>query len=288
MSLGCVIFCLAWDGFMIPNGIASGGVMGLCTIFQFATGVPVPYTYILLNAILLGVGFWVLGNGFGFKTIYCIALTTVLFQFAPDIDIIKSIPGNPLYISDKILIPVIGGLLEAIGILMIFRRGGSTGGTDIVALIFNKYWPISPGKVFMIVDFFIIASILLVPGKTLQDMVYGYIAMIAFSLFLDFLMLGEKATAQVLVFSKKYEEIADEISLKLNRGVTALKAVGWYSKADSKVLLIIVKRTQLQPLTKAIKNIDPKAFVSVSSASGVYGEGFEEMKTGIDKNSLKK
>lgn len=288
MSLGCVIFCLAWDGFMIPNGIASGGVMGLCTIFQFATGVPVPYTYILLNAVLLGIGFWVLGNGFGFKTIYCIALTTVLFQFAPDIDIIKSIPGNPLYISDKILIPVIGGLLEAIGILMIFRRGGSTGGTDIVALIFNKYWPISPGKVFMIVDFFIIASILLVPGKTLQDMVYGYIAMIAFSLFLDFLMLGEKATAQVLVFSKKYEEIADEISLKLNRGVTALKAVGWYSKADSKVLLIIVKRTQLQPLTKAIKNIDPKAFVSVSSASGVYGEGFEEMKTGIDKNSLKK
>ncbi|MBQ2068520.1 MAG: YitT family protein [Bacteroidales bacterium] len=288
MSLGCVIFCLAWDGFMIPNGIASGGVMGLCTIFQFATGVPVPYTYILLNAILLGIGFWVLGTGFGFKTIYCIALTTVLFQFAPDIDIIKSIPGNPLYISDKILIPVIGGLLEAIGILMIFRRGGSTGGTDIVALIFNKYWPISPGKVFMIVDFFIIASILLVPGKTLQDMVYGYIAMIAFSLFLDFLMLGEKATAQVLVFSKKYEEIADEISLKLNRGVTALKAVGWYSKADSKVLLIIVKRTQLQPLTKAIKNIDPKAFVSVSSASGVYGEGFEEMKTGIDKNSLKK
>ncbi|MBR0298212.1 MAG: YitT family protein [Bacteroidales bacterium] len=288
MSLGCVIFCLAWDGFMIPNGIASGGVMGLCTIFQFATGVPVPYTYILLNAILLGVGFWVLGNGFGFKTIYCIALTTVLFQFAPDIDIIKSIPGNPLYISDKILIPVIGGLLEAIGILMIFRRGGSTGGTDIVALIFNKYWPISPGKVFMIVDFFIIASILLVPGKTLQDMVYGYIAMIAFCLFLDFLMLGEKATAQVLVFSKKYEEIADEISLKLNRGVTALKAVGWYSKSDSKVLLIIVKRTQLQPLTKAIKNIDPKAFVSVSSASGVYGEGFEEMKTGIDKKSLKK
>lgn len=288
MSLGCVIFCLAWEGFMIPNGIASGGVMGLCTIFQFATGVPVPYTYILLNAILLGVGFWVMGNGFGVKTIYCIALTTVLFQFAPDIDIIKSVPGNPLYISDKILIPVIGGLLEAIGILMIFRRGGSTGGTDIVALIFNKYWPISPGKVFMIVDFFIIASILLVPGKTLQDMVYGYIAMIAFSLFLDFLMLGDKATAQVLVFSKKYEEIADEISLKLNRGVTALKAVGWYSKADSKVLLIIVKRTQLQPLTKAIKNIDPKAFVSVSSASGVYGEGFEEMKTGIDKNSLKK
>lgn len=288
MTLGCVIFCLAWDGFMIPQGIASGGVMGLCTIFQFATGVPVSYTYILLNAVLLAIGFWVMGTGFGFKTIYCIAVTTILFQIAPGIDIIRSVPGNPLYISEKILIPVIGGLLEAIGLLMIFRRGGSTGGTDIVALIFNKYWPISPGKVFMIVDCFIIASILLVPGKTLQDMVYGYIAMIAFSLFLDFLMLGEKASAQVLVFSKKYEEIADEISHKLNRGVTALNAVGWYSKSDSKVLLIVVKRTQLQPLTKAIKNIDPKAFVSVSSASGVYGEGFEEMKTGIDKKSLKK
>ena len=283
MSLGCAIFCLAWDAFLIPNGIASGGVAGFCTILQFATGIPLAYTYVLLNIILLVIGFWIMGNGFGFRTIYCIALTTVIFQLAPNLEIIKAVEGNPLYISERILIPVIGGLLEAVGILMIFRRGGSTGGTDIIALIFSKFWPVSPGKVFMILDLFIIASILLVPGKTLQDMVYGYIAMLAFTLFLDYLLLGNKATVQVLVFSSKYEEIADEIAWKLNRGVTALRAIGWFSKSESKVLLIIVRRTQLQLITRAIKNIDPKAFVSISSASGVYGEGFEEMKTGLDK-----
>lgn len=283
MSLGCAIFCLAWDAFLIPNGIASGGVAGFCTILQFATGIPLAYTYVLLNVILLVIGFWIMGNGFGFRTIYCIALTTLIFQLAPNLETIKAVEGNPLYISERILIPVIGGLLEAVGILMIFRRGGSTGGTDIIALIFSKFWPVSPGKVFMILDLFIIASILLVPGKTLQDMVYGYIAMLAFTLFLDYLLLGNKATVQVLVFSSKYEEIADEIAWKLNRGVTALRAIGWFSKSESKVLLIIVRRTQLQLITRAIKNIDPKAFVSISSASGVYGEGFEEMKTGLDK-----
>ena len=283
MSLGCAIFCLAWDAFLIPNGIASGGVAGFCTILQFATGIPLAYTYVLLNVILLVIGFWIMGKGFGFRTIYCIALTTLIFQLAPNLETIKAVEGNPLYISERILIPVIGGLLEAVGILMIFRRGGSTGGTDIIALIFSKFWPVSPGKVFMILDLFIIASILLVPGKTLQDMVYGYIAMLAFTLFLDYLLLGNKATVQVLVFSSKYEEIADEIAWKLNRGVTALRAIGWFSKSESKVLLIIVRRTQLQLITRAIKNIDPKAFVSISSASGVYGEGFEEMKTGLDK-----
>lgn len=290
MSIGCVIFVMAWDSFLIPNGITSGGVAGVSTILQFATGIPVSVTYITLNVLLLIIAFWIMGKGFGFRTIYCIALTTVLFQVFPSLHWLHSLPGQPLYISERVLIPIIGGLLEAIGILLIFRRGGSTGGTDIIALIFNKFWPVSPGRVFMIIDLFVIASILLLPGKTLQDMIYGYIAMVAFTLFLDYLLLGDKATVQVLVFSRKHEAIADEIAWNLNRGVTALKAMGWYTKADSNVLLIIVRRTQLQLITRAIKNIDPKAFVSISSASGVYGEGFEEMKTGINRSgkTLKK
>ncbi len=147
MTLGGLVFCMAWDCFLIPNGIASGGLTGLCTIIQFATGFPVAVSYILLNVVLLGLAFLILGNGFGVKTIYCILITTLMFEILPQFDSIQALPGRPLYISEKVLIPVIGGLLEAIGISWIFRRGGSTGGTDVIALILNKFWPVSPGKV---------------------------------------------------------------------------------------------------------------------------------------------
>ena len=287
ISLGALVFCMAWDCFMIPNGIAGGGLTGLCTIIQFATGLPLFISYIILNAILLGLAFLVLGDGFGFKTIFCIGMTTLLFEVLPHFEFLQALPGRPLYISEKILIPVIGGLIEAIGISWIFRRGGSTGGTDIIALILNKFWPVSPGKVYVVIDLFIIASVLLIPGKTLQDMVYGYIAMLSFSFFLDYLLLGSKATVQIMVFSRNYAEIADHITHKLNRGVTAINSVGWYTQNDSKILLIVARKTQLSGLTKAIKSIDPKAFVSVCSATGVYGEGFEEMKTGFERKKKK-
>ena len=283
MTLGGLIFCMAWDSFLIPNGIASGGLTGLCTVIQFATGIPLSVSYIVMNVFLLGIAFLILGGGFGVKTIFCIGMTTVLFDVLPHFEILQAVPGRPLFISEKILIPVIGGLLEALGISWIFRRGGSTGGTDVIALILNKFWPISPGKVYMIIDLFIIASVLLIPGKGLQDMVYGYIAMLSFSFFLDYLLLGSKATVQVMVFSRNYQEIADHITRKMNRGVTAINSVGWFTQNDSKILLIVARKTQLSELTKAIKAIDSKAFVSICSVTGVYGEGFEEMKTGFER-----
>lgn len=282
MTVGCIIFAFAWESFLIANHIASGGLAGICTVINFCTGLPVSWSYIALNAILLSIGFLVLGKGFGVRTIFCIALTTVLFDILPRMSYIAGLAEKPM-LDDMILNPIIGGLLEAVGINLIFKHGGSTGGTDVIALILNKFWPVSPGKVYMCLDVFIIASVLLAPGMGLKDMVYGYIAMLSFTLFLDFLLLGSKATVQVLVFSKKYKEIADEMTVNLHRGVTALEAVGWYSQQESRVLLIMVRKTQLQQITKAIKDIDPGAFVSVSSASAVYGQGFDEMRTGIDR-----
>ena len=134
---------------------------------------------------------------------------------------------------------------------------------------------------------FIIASVLLIPGKTVEDMVYGYVAMVIFSVFVDWVMLGRNSTWQIMVFSNKYKEIADTVINDLNRGVTALDAQGWYSGESKKVLLILVRKAELHTITKVVKEIDPKAFVTVSSASTVYGEGFDEMKTGI-KLKLKK
>lgn len=285
MSIGTLLFCMAWDCFLIPNGIAAGGVTGACAIIQFATNgaIPVAYSYFIINFLLLVMGVLVLGKGFGVKTIYVIVLSSVLLKVLPDFDAIKAVEGNFLYIDNSALIPIVGGLIEAIGVGIIFQRGGSTGGTDIAALCINKFWPVSPGKVYLYSDMFIIASVLLIPGKTFQTMIYGYLAMITFSFMLDFVLLGSKSTVQVLVFSRKYEEMADYILSRLNRGVTALKSVGWYTKKDSNVLLVVVRKAQLPELTKAIKHIDDKAFVSVSPASSVYGEGFEELKAGLAK-----
>lgn len=283
LSFGTLLYTLAWESFLIPNGIASGGLTGACSILEMGTGFPVSYSFIIGNAILLILGSLVLGGGFGIRTIYCILLSTILFRIEPNFEIIKAVAGEPLFVSEKVLIPIIGGLIEALGVYFIFANGGSTGGTDVIALIINKFWPVSPGKVYLFSDVFIIASILLIPGKNLSDVLYGYIAMITFSLMLDFFLLGQKSTMQILVFSERYGDIADYIIKKMDRGVTMINATGWYTGQDRKILLIVVRKSQLQVLTRAIKSIDPKAFVSVVQASSVYGEGFEAMKTGIER-----
>ncbi|MCM1177209.1 MAG: YitT family protein [Bacteroidales bacterium] len=281
VTVGIVLYCLGWTSFLIPGGIASGGGTGLCTIVYFATGIPVAYSFFVLNTFLLIVGFLALGKGFGFKTIYAILLSTLFFDIFPRLDLVVTF-------EDRLITAIVGGLVEAIGIGIVLMRGGSTGGTDILAMVVNKYWPVSPGKVYLYSDLFIIASVLLIPDKTVNDMVYGYVTMVTFSFTVDSVLLGNKSSVQLMIFSSKYEQIADFIISNMNRGVTALNSVGWYSGKESKVLLVICYKAQLHDIVASVKNIDPKAFVSVSSATSVYGEGFEEMKTGLKLKGGKK
>lgn len=284
MTVGTFVFVMAWTSFLQPNNLASGGLTGFSTILDYATQgrIPMDVTYALLNVLLLVAGFLFLGRGFGFKTIYVIALSSLLFWLLPEYFPQLEVVDPEL---DKIMVVLIGGAMESVGIGMILLRGGSTGGTDIVAMILNKYWPISPGKVYLYSDIFIIASLLLIPteqGGGLVNMIYAYVMMLTFSFGVDFVLLGNKSSVQLLVFSKKYKEIADHIIYDVQRGVTALQSVGWYSQQESKVLLIILRKYQMNEVINEIKRIDKDAFVSVSSANSVYGEGFEEIKTGFD------
>lgn len=275
MTVGSVIFCMAWTSFVIPNGVSSGGLTGLCTIIQYGTGIPIGWTYPILNVILLLLGFLALGKGFGVKTIYVIALTSLLF------DILPQFPQLEVMMDEKLLVALVGGAMEAIGIGMVLQRGGSTGGTDIIAMLINKYWPVSPGKVYLYTDVFIISSVLLVPEKGLVDMIYAYVMMLGFSFGVDYVLLGNKSSIQILVFSEKYKEIADHMINNLQRGVTAIQSVGWYSQKESKVLLVIARKNQMNEIVNEVKEIDKKAFISVSTTMSVYGEGFEEVKTGL-------
>ena len=282
MTVGSVIFCMAWTSFLIPNGLASGGLTGLCTIIQYGTGIPVGWTYPIVNILLLLMGFLTLGKAFGVKTIYVIGLTSLLFEVLP------SFPQLEVLMEEKFLVALVGASMESVGLGLVLLRGGSSGGTDIIAMMINKYWPISPGRVYLLTDIFIITCLLFVPGKGLVDMIYASVVMLGFSFGVDFVLLGNKSSVQILVFSSKYKEIADHIIYKLDRGVTALQSVGWYSQKESKVLLIIARKYKMNEVINGIKEIDKKAFISVSTAMSVYGEGFEEVKTGLKMKNNRK
>lgn len=288
MTVGSVIFCMAWTSFIIPTGLASGGLTGLCTIIEYATNgaIPMGIPYWIMNIGLLIVGFLSLGRAFGIKTIYVIILTSILFNVLPEFEALKyyGFVEN----DEKLLAALIGAALEAVGLGLVLLRGGSSGGTDIIAMIINKYWPVSPGRVYLYTDIFIIASLFLLPDKGLIDVVYAYIIMLGFSFGIDFVLLGNKSSVQILVFSSKYQEIADHMIHVMHRGVTALQSVGWYSQTESKVLLIVSRKHQMNEVIKEVKAIDPKAFVSVSTAMSVFGEGFEEVKTGINLKKTNK
>ena len=136
-------------------------------------------------------------------------------------------------------------------------------------------------------DIFIISTLLLVPEKGLVDMIYAYVVMLGFSFGVDFVLLGNKSTVQILVFSDNYKEIGDYVISDLRRGVTALESIGWYTQKESKVLMIVARKNQMHEIVSAIRSIDKRAFISVSSAMSVYGEGFEDVKSGLKVKTKK-
>lgn len=273
MTIGLFIFVFSWTAFLIPHEIAGGGVSGLASVINYATGFDVSYSYLIINAVLLGIGFLVLGKAFGFKTIYCIAVAALMFEFLPLIPWVSDI-------EDKLINSLIGGTMSGIGIGIIFLQGGSTGGTDIVALIIAKYREMSPGRVFIICDLVIIGSVYFIPGKSLEDVIYGYIEMVSFSYVIDMILTGNKQSLQVFIFSSKYAEIADRVSSEMGRGVTALSSMGWYSQSESKMLVVILRKSQLADISAIVKEIDNNAFISVSAVMSVYGQGFDQIKSG--------
>ena len=289
ITLGVVLFVMAWQCFLLPNNMIDGGLTGASALLSMISGISVDIWYFGINVMLLILAWIILGRGFGIKTIYAILLSTALFRVlgSESMSWLWSVEGNVLHVKEGILVPVIGGLLEAVGLALIIMRGGSTGGTDILALIVNKFWPITVGRFYLYADFVVITLLILVPGHCFTDVIYGYVTMGVCSYVLDLIILGKDSTVQVIVFSDRIEQIGDYINKDMERGVTALRAVGWYTQKDRLVLMVMLRRTELPELVKSIKDIDPKAFVTVVPANNVYGEGFDEMKVGLPRKKKK-
>ena len=292
VTLGILMYVVGWTIFLVPNNLVGGGVTGVASILQYAThgALKIGYSYFVINVLLLVAALFTLGKGFGFKTVYAIVLASVglnLFQ-----DIIPAEICTTLAVDNgKLMSVIMGGIMSGVGIGFCMSVGGSTGGTDIIALIVNKYRGVSPGRMILSMDVVIILSSLVVPSYTaagellpftekIITIVYGLILITVNSTVLDLFLQGSKQSVQLFILSKKYVEIADLITGDLHRGVTVLDGQGWYTKQPTHVLMVLTRKTDLNIMLKYIKSIDPDAFLSVSTVTGVYGRGFETIRQG--------
>ena len=277
ITLGIMIYTFGWAAFMLPAKIVGGGVSGISSTLNLAVGVPLPIGVInlIINAILVLVGFKVLGSRFGANTIYGIIMSSLCFILWQQVLHVENLFNVAEF--GNFMCAIIGGALCGVGIGMTFSMGGNSGGTDIIALIFSKFYNISPGKVIMYLDIVIIGCSYFVSYK-IENVVFGYIVMMVMTYVLDMVLDGNKQSYQIMVFSAKNEEIGEAVTKEVGRGATLLDGEGCYSQKGLKVLIIMAHKTDKPHIMQIIHRIDENAFISVSKTQGVYGKNFEKLK----------
>lgn len=272
ISVAMISYGLGWTIFLLPNKIPTGGVPGVSSVLYWGLNLPVQLTYFGVNAILLLIALRILGWRFCVKTIYAVSLLTALTAiFQDNLERIHLLQNDPFMTS------IIGGIFMGSGIGLGLAFNGSTGGTDIVAAIISKYRNISLGRVFLVVDLTIITSSYVVLHNW-EQIIYGYVTLIASSLCIDYVVNSMRRSVQFFIISDKYEEIGKRINNDPHRGVTVVNGQGFYSGRDVHMLFVLAKKTESHKIFMLINEIDPKAFVSQSAVIGVYGEGFDKFK----------
>ena len=270
ITFGLMVFTLGWSLFIIPAEITGGGIAGIAAVVYYSTHIPISITYFIINIILVGIAIKVLGASFGIKTLISMGLVTLFFALFQKLSI------GPI-IDDLFLSAVLGGIFSGVGLGIVFTRGASTGGTDIIAMIVNKYRNISPGRVILYCDVLIIASSYFV-FQSVEKLVYGYVVMWVISYTVDAFLNGATKSAQMFIFSNKHKEIADSVLKENKRGVTVIDGTGWYTKEPVKIVMTVVRKKETSSIFRKIKQIDPDAFITMGSVMGVYGKGFDKIK----------
>lgn len=271
--IGTVLYGFGFNGFILSNEIVTGGVSGISALIFFASGIPVSVSYLLINIVLLTGAFKILGLKFLIKTIFGVISLSLSLSFFEWI-----LGGAPIIKDEVFMSIIIGGAICGTGMGLIFSANGSTGGTDILAAIINKYKNISIGTGLLLFDFMIISSSYLI-FHNVDKIVFGFVEMIISNYMLDQIVNGNRQSVQFLIFSSKYREIVDRILRDMDRGCTLLDGEGGYSKQPTKVVVLLVKKSESLPVFRLVKEIDPRAFISQSIVRGVHGEGFDPIKT---------
>lgn len=270
VSIGLFIFAFAWSAFLIPHKLVGGGISGVASVIYFATEFPIEITVLLINAVLVGISFKILGKKFALRT----TVSTLILSFA--FAIMRPLFVEPL-VDDMFLCSLIGAMLSGVGVGIAINNGGNTGGTDILALMIGKYRNISYGRVILYTNVLIVLSSYLVV-RSIPNLVYSYVVMIAYVFASDLILDGFRQTYQIMVFSKENVEIANQINEQLNRGATFLKGYGSYSKQETDILLVVAHKGDKRQIIKIIKNVDKSAFITIAKTNSVYGRNFDEIK----------
>ena len=270
ITFGMALFAFGFTAFILPEKVVIGGLAGIGTIVYFLTGIPVAITQYAINLALLAIAYKIVGKRFVIGTIYgatVISLFIGLFQ--------------PLFASgftdEPFMNIVIGGTLCGLGIGMTFVHNGSSGGTDIIAAMVSKHSNVTIGRTMLYTDVIIISSSFLL-FHNIDKVVYGFVVLFLVSYMADMVVNTNRQAVQFTIFSKKWEEIATAINNEANRGCTVLTGMGWYSKSEVKMLLVMCRKIESVTIGRIIKSIDADAFVTQANVNGVYGKGFDELK----------
>ncbi|MEE1168414.1 MAG: YitT family protein [Alistipes sp.] len=307
LTFGMFCYAFGWQMCVLPAGGMGGGAAGLATLINailpasLSSGLfTIGNLIFIINCILLVLGVMIVGWKFGIKTLYCILMMSVMFNLVdllPADTVVNVFKGVDAW---RILMVVLGAASCGVGIAVSFMQGGSTGGTDIVAMIINKFRTVSYGKVLLMTDCgILISSVLLSTTVGMADdagfinpdgvliaplspdafarMVYGFIMIAVIGYTVDFVQSGNQQSNQIMIFCKDYEAMANMIMTKANRGATLIDAMGSYSKTPSKAVMVVCRKRDTSMILKFVREEDPSAFITVGSVMGVYGQGFDAL-----------
>lgn len=284
ITLACAVYSAAWTAFILPYGIVSGGVAGLSSLLYYVAHIPASLSYAVVNALLFIVALKLLGWKFFANSIYATVAIT-FFLWVGERLLTDPATGDLIRIleDERFMAMLIGCTICGLSVAALFACSGSSGGTDIIAAIANKYFGISIGVCLIVIDLFIIGSGLFIPslGSTLERVrfvAFGFCAMGVECMTISYALNVRRRSVQFMIFTRRHDEIAKAISDATGHTMTLLDAHGWYTGDEMKVVCVLAKMSESNVIFRIIDSIDPRAFVSQSRVIGVWGEGFDKMK----------
>ena len=266
IALGCAIFSFGVDYFILANGLAEGGFTGIGLLLHYKFGWSVGAFFVLSNLPLIAIGWYLWGREFVYKTLTGVLLSSLFIELFG----VYQLP------VDNLLLPALyGGLLSGLGLGIVIRFGGTTGGADIIARLLNRFLGISMGRFYLIFDSCVLLLVALIHGLTIA--LYSVVTVFIASKVVDLIVDGLDSARQALIISSKNDQIAEFIANDLDRGFTILNGRGGYCDAQKDVILCVVSRWEIFRLRKTITEIDPRAFVIISNVNEAFGEGFKSV-----------